>query len=305
MEKIPLGRSGLSSSRLIYGCMRICGDGTANALEKGSDALTAAWEAGFNHFDHANIYAGGACESLFGRWLKRHPGARADLIITSKCGIRFRGQPTPEAPARYDFSAGHIVEETEGSLQRLGVESLDMLLLHRPDYLFHPEEVAGALQKLHQSGKVKAFGVSNFRPSQVSLLAAASPQRIEAHQIQLNLHHIQPIEDGTLDQCLLEGCTPTFWCPLAGVAYPAWGNSFDKAIEDAIAAELHRQSEHYGEDATQIALAWLLKLPSLGAPIIGSTRPERIRASINALDIPYSREDWYRLLEARNGRKVP
>lgn len=265
----------------------------------------AAYEAGYMHFDHANIYGRGACESLHGELFKENPELRERTVLTTKCGIRFAGDPNPGDPARYDFRKEHIISEAEASLKRLGVEAVDVLLLHRPDYLFHPDEVASAFEELHQSGKVKHFGASNFRTSQISLLQSACPQPLLMHQVEINIHRIAALEDGTLDQCLEYGITPTAWCPLGGIAYPAWGNTFAPEDEERIAAELQLQSQKYGVEPWIVFLAWLLILPSGVGPIIGSTQPSRISAATLALNVPYSREDFYRLLEARNGKKVP
>lgn len=305
MKTISLGNSGLASSRLTYGCMRLVGDSSPEAKTRGMQALDAAIAAGYNHFDHADIYTDGACESLFGSWLKEHPGLREKLIITSKCGIRFAGKPLPESPARYDFSEAHILESVEGSLRRLGIDTLDILLLHRPDYLFHAEEVSRTLQKLHQSGKVRSFGVSNFSVSQLELLNGALPYPLVMHQVEINIHRLESLKDGTLDQCQRLGVTPQAWCPLGGVAYEAWGNTLSEEAKARLAKEFIRQSRHYGVPNTVIMLAWILKLPSAVVPVIGSTTPSRIAESTRALYLEYAHDDWYRLLEARNGHPVP
>ncbi len=305
MQDLTLGQSDISSSRLIYGCMRITGDGSDDARKHGREALLAAYEAGYTHFDHADIYGGGACEELHGELFKDEPGLREGTFLTSKCGIRGRNRPNEGDPGRYDFSKEYILAQVEGSLKRLGVETLDCLLLHRPDYLFHPEEVAEAFSELQSEGKVLHFGVSNFRPSQVSLLQSSITVPLIMHQVEINIHRIASLEDGVLDQCLEIGITPTAWCPLGGVVYKAWESKFTPEDEARIAAEFARQSAHYGVEPWQIMLAWLLILPSGVAPIIGSTTPERIEASVRALELEYSREDFYRLLEARNGRAVP
>jgi predicted oxidoreductase len=305
MESILLGTSSLRSSRLIYGCMRIAGDGTAESRARGRSALLAAYEAGYTHFDHANIYGAGECESIHGELMREESGLRERSLIASKCGIRLAGKPLPDDPSRYDFSREHILSEVEGSLRRLQTDRLDLLLLHRPDYLFHPDEVAEAFTKLREAGKVLYFGVSNFRASQVSLLQSRLDFPLVCHQLELNLHHIAPLENGLLDQCLEKAMTPTAWCPLGAVAYPAWGSSLTKEDEDRLANELKGQSVAYSAEPELIALAWILGLPSKVAPIIGSTTPERIRQAVEALGINYRREDFYRLLEARNGRRVP
>jgi predicted oxidoreductase len=302
MKKINFNNTQINSSRLIYGCMRISGENTSSDKAKGKLALRTALEAGYNHFDHADIYGGGHCESLFGEFLQEiqieSPNVRDQLIITSKAGIRFD-------PQRYDFSTDYLTSSVEQSLQRLNVDYLDMFLLHRPDYLFNAEEVADTFRQLKVSGKVKHFGVSNFSPSQVNLLQAALDEPLLVNQIEVNIHNINSLIDGTLDQCQQEKITPIAWCPLGGVAYPAWGNMFSPADEKRIEIELTRQSQQYNCMPWQLILAWLLKHPANICPIIGSTTPERIVAAKQALTIDYSHADWYRLLEARNGYPQP
>ena len=305
MQTISLGRSELKSSRLVYGCMRITGDNSPEARQKGMKAIEAAIDCGYNHFDHADIYAGGGSESLFGEFLKASPGLRQDLIITSKCGIRFAGQPQPDDPQRYDFSYQYIVNSVEDSLDRLGVDYLDVLLLHRPDYLFNAAEVATALESLVENGMVRHFGVSNFSPSQVRLLQSQCRTPLLMNQVEINIHNIDALLDGTLDQCQQKRITPQAWCPLGGVVYPAWGSTFSDEDDARIREEFDRQARHYETETWLIMLAWLLKHPAGIVPIIGSTTPSRIEAAVQSLAIDYSREDWYRLLEARNGRPVP
>ncbi|HCK99905.1 MAG TPA: aldo/keto reductase [Candidatus Marinimicrobia bacterium] len=305
MESLQIGKSNLKSSRLVYGCMRIVGDNSDESRRKGKEAVRTAYETGFTHFDQADIYGGGKCEELFGEVLSEIPGMRDKIIITSKCGIRGKGDPNPDDPARYDFSEQYILSSVDGILKRLNTDYLDILLLHRPDYLFRVEEVANAFETLHESGKVRYFGVSNFRPSQVSLLQKYCPMSIIANQVEINIHNINALLDGTLDQCQEMGIASQAWCPLGGVVYPAWGNTFTPDDEKRIKAEFDRQSAKYQTENWIIMLAWLLKHPAHIFPIIGTTNSSRIRASLKALEIDYSREDWYRLLEARNGQPVP
>lgn len=308
----------LISSRLIYGCMRIAGDNSPEDRIKGKLALRAALEAGYTHFDHADIYGGGECESLFGELLKElkekspceFDNLRQKLIITSKAGIRRAGYPESDCPQlpfsqRYDFSKQYLLDSVEGSLKRLNIDYLDMFLLHRPDYLMNVSEVAEAFDELKVSGKVKNFGVSNFKPSQLALLQSACSMPLLVNQVEINIHNIDAFENGTLDQCQQLGITPIAWCPLGGVVYPAWGNTFSRDDEQRISVEVAQQAEKYQVESWVLILAWLLKHPANICPIIGSTTPERIVAAKQALDINYSREDWYRLFEARNGTAVP
>ena len=305
MQQIRLGNSELYASRLGYGCMRIVGDGSVGDRRKGKRAINAAVDAGYTLFDHADIYADGACEELFGEFLKESPALREKIIIAGKCGIRFPGRPTDRDPARYDFSAKHLRDSVDGSLRRLAIDYLDLLLLHRPDYLMDVQEVASTFDALRSSGKVANFGVSNFSVSQVALLQSALSEPLLVNQLEINLHNIDAFDNGTLDQCRQLGMTPQAWCPVAGVVYQAWGNRFSEEDAARIEKEVGRQAAQYGTEPAQIGLAWLLRHPAGISPIVGSSTPERIAAATTALDINYSREDWYRLLEARNGRPVP
>lgn len=287
--------SSIRPSRLAYGCMRIEGDA-------GKRAVRTAVDAGYTLFDHADIYGGGTCETLFGEVLRESPGLREKILLQSKCAVRFADD---SSPARYDSSREHIIGSVNASLARLGVEQLDLFLLHRPDYLMQADEVAGAVAELKSSGKIAHFGVSNFSVSQVELLQSASDEPIVVNQVEINIHNVDALINGVLEQCQRLGITPQAWCPVAGVAYPAWGNTFSDEDTARIRAELAIQSEKYNTEDWLIALAWLLIHPAGISPLVGSTTPERITAATTALDIDYSREDWYRLLEARNGQSVP
>jgi len=304
MEKIPIGKSGLVSSRLVYGCMRISGDNSSADMEKGKRAVHAALEAGYTHFDHADVYGGGACETLFAEVLRELPNAREKLLITGKCGIRVQDDPHRGDPKRYDFSRQHILASVDGILRRLGVDYLDLLLLHRPDFLFDAHDVAGTFQRLQEAGKVRNFGVSNFRPGQLSMLQKFCSMPLVANQVEINIDNLDAFANGTLDQCQELNISPMAWCPLGGVVYPAWGSSLTEAQTVRIAAELALQAEKYDTEHWVVMLAWLLRHPAGILPIIGSTRPSRIRAAMQSLRLDYTAEDWYRLLQARNGHEV-
>lgn len=305
METTVLGNSGLASSRLVYGCMRISGDNSPADREKGKQAIRAAIDAGYTHFDHADIYGGGACETLFSEVLGEIPQRREELLITGKCGIRLPGDPNQGDPKRYDFSRRFLLDSVDAILQRLGVDYLDLFLLHRPDYLFGAREVAGTLEMLEESGKVRHFGVSNFRPSQLSLLQSYCPMPLLVNQVEVNIDNMGAFSDGTLDQCQEFNISPMAWCPLGGVVYPAWGSTLTEEQAARIQAELTRQAEKYQTEKWIVILAWLLKHPAGILPIVGTTQPSRIRAATKSLELDYSAADWYRLLEARNGEEVP
>jgi predicted oxidoreductase len=314
MKTIALGASSLHAGRLAYGCWRIAGtwngaEVTPEGRKLGRRAVLAAYEAGYTLFDHADIYCDGEAEKVFGQALKEVSGMRERVLIASKCGIRKPGEPKPDAPYRYDFSAAYIVRSCEDSLRRLGVETIDLYQLHRPDYLMNPEEVAGAFTALKQAGKVREFGVSNFHPSQLTALQRACPMRLLVNQVEISLAHQASLDDGTLDQCLAERITPMAWSPLAG------GQLADGATRLLPSQESYRTqkllpvldaiAKTRGTSRTVVALAWLLKHPSGIVPIVGSTDPARIRDAAGAVECELSREEWYRLLEAARGERLP
>jgi predicted oxidoreductase len=301
-------------SRLAYGCWRIAG--TWNPAEvapqsevQGRAAVIAAYEAGYTLFDHADIYCDGVPERIFGQVLKEIPGMRGQVLIASKCGIRRPGEPKPDAPYRYDFSAEHIVLSCEQSLRRLGVEFIDLYQLHRPDYLMDPEAVARAFDQLRRAGKVREFGVSNFRPSQLTALQKACPMRLMVHQVEISLGNLNCFEDGTLDQCLAETITPMAWSPLAGGQLGDGARRLLPSQEsyrfDKLLPVLDGIAGARGVSRTVAALAWLLKPPSRIVPIVGSTNPERIREAARTTELELTREEWYRLLEAARGQRLP
>ena len=313
MKTIFLGRSSLSSSRVAYGCWRIAGtwnsaEVTASAEATGQRAVVAAYEAGYTLFDHADIYCDGVAERIFGQVLKKVSGMRERILIATKCGIRKPGEPRPDSPYRYDFSGEHILASCEQSLRRLGVEAIDLYQLHRPDYLMNPEEIAAAFSKLKEQGKVREFGVSNFRPSQVTALQKACPMRLRVNQVEISLANLSCFEDGTLDQCLAENITPMAWSPLAGGQLGDGAKRLLPSQEgyriQPIAAALDLMAKDKGVSRTLLALAWLLKHPAGMTPIIGSTNPDNIREAAKAAEVDLSREDWYRLLGAARGEKL-
>lgn len=287
--------------RLVYGCMRLAERGEA----AGFAAIEAALSAGYRQFDHADIYAQGESEVLFGRFLAANPGLRQDMVVASKCGIRFAGDPEPTSPKRYDFSGEHIRRSVERSLKRLNTEYLDVLLLHRPDYLMDADLVAVTFDRLLSDGLVRRFGVSNFSVSQVELLQSRLGVPLCIHQFEINLRNIDALANGTLDQCQARNMTPQAWSPLAAVAHAGWGDALSAEADERLRRELDRQAKLYACRDWQLVLAWLLLHPAGIAPVLGSTNSQRIAAAADALAIDYQRDDWYRLLEARNGQPVP
>ena len=304
----------MKSSRLAYGCWRLAGamnpeEVTAEHRAAGQRAVMAAYEAGYTLFDNADIYGRGEAESILGQVLKKVSGMRDRVQIATKCGIRTAGDPQPDSPGRYDFSAEYILKACDQSLKRLGIETIDIYMLHRPDWLADPEEIAGAFSKLKEAGKVRYFGVSNFRPTLVTAVQVACPMPLVVHQVEISLAKLDAFTDGTLDQCLIEHITPMAWSPLGGGVI---GNGARRLLPhqkeyqpEKVLPALDAIAKERGSSRVAVALAWLLRHPSKIQPIIGSITPERIREAAKAADLELTREEWYRLLIAARGEPLP
>jgi len=307
VQSISLGKSSLTASRLAYGCWRLASN--KEDPQAGRRALEAAYEAGFTFFDHADIYGGGEAEKMMGAALKEIPGMRERVVILTKTGVRHGGHPNPDSPNRWDFSAEHILQSCEQSLKRMGIETIDVFMLHRPDFLADPQEIAEAFEKLKTAGKVRYFAVSNFRPSLVTALQSACSMPLILHQMEISLAKLDALTDGTLDQCLTETMTPMAWSPLAGGMIGGgakrllkWQQSYQP---EKFLADLEAVANARGVSRTVIALAWLMRHPSKIIPIVGSINPERIREATKAAEVELSREEWYRILNAARGEPLP
>jgi len=310
MNTLHIKNSGLAVSRMAYGCMRIAltWDKTKvdrPAIDRGIAMLETADAAGFTFYDHADIYCAGACEMIYGEALKKHPEWRKRHVVATKCGIRFGGDPNPSSPHRYDFSRDHILTSAEASLKRLNIETIDLYQLHRPDVLANPEEIAEAFEVLHRAGKVRYFGVSNFKPSQVRMLQAYCKVPLLVNQVEIHLLRLDPFEDGTLDQCLETGMTPLSWSPVAQGRLTEGHDPGPHPLTLQIHAELDKVAKEYGVGRAEVASAWLMAHPSNIIPIIGTTKPDRIKASLDAFKVQMDRETWYRLYVTARGQKLP
>jgi predicted oxidoreductase len=289
-----------------------------NAPELVIPAVSEALNQGINFFDHANVYGRGRCEELFAAVWKEFPGLRQKVIFQSKCGIRRIDDPTPGAPGRYDFSYAHIVQSVDASLRRLQTDYLDILLLHRPDPLVEPEEVARAFDELQKSGKVRHFGVSNHTGPQIDLLKRYVRQPLVANQLEVSVLHPTLIDAGvitnqdrptypvrgeeTLEYCRLHDMMVQAWSPLAG-------GRFGRDTADERVARVQKVVNELavakGVPAEAILVAWLLRHPAGMQVIVGTTRPERIRAASAGDGVELSREEWYRLFVAGRGAEMP
>jgi predicted oxidoreductase len=258
-----------------------------------------ALSLGVTSFDHADIYGGYQAEGLFGEALARSPGLRDRLQIVSKCGIRLVSPQRASHRAKcYDTSQAHVVASVEESLRALRTDRLDLLLIHRPDVLMDPHELARVFESLRAAGKVLHFGVSNHSPSQLALLHQFHP--LVAHQIELSPLQLASLHDGTLDQCFSLGLRPMAWSPLGG------GRLFNNDDPQALRVReaLAHLGERHGVSEATMAYAWILRHPSAPLPITGSGRIDGLRDAVTALDLRLSAEDWYGIWQASAGREI-
>jgi len=306
-------------SRLILGAMGFGprdDEDPAATLRRALAATDAAVEAGITVVDHADIYGGGRAESVFGAVLAERPGLRERLTLQTKCGITL---PSDGRGGRYDLSPRAICERTLGSLDRLGVDHVDMLLLHRPDPLIDPRRVAEALVALHDSGRVLRVGVSNMSGAQIAHLQASLPFPIVADQLELSLAKRDFVESGvlvnhpdaaavdfphgTLEHCVAHGVELQAWGALAQGRYSGRPpqSEADAATSELVAA----LAADHDVSREAVVLAWLLRHPAGIRPVIGTTDPIRIRACAEAESVELSGDDWYRLWVAARGRPLP
>ena len=300
MKKINIGNGKITNaSEISLGCMRL----TELSVSEASNLINTALEQGINFFDHADKYKDGKCEELFAEAVDMKPSVREKFIIQSKCGIR---------QGYFDFSKEHILNAVNGSLKRLKTDYLDVLLLHRPDALVEPEEVAEAFDILHSSGKVRYFGVSNQNPMQIELLKKYLNQAIIINQLQLSIMHTGMIDAGIsvnmkidssndrdgsiLDYCRLNDITIQPWSPFQ---YGFFEGVF---LDNDKFPELNKKIDEIAEKKdvpnTAIAIAWLLRHPAKMQPIVGTMNVKRLKDICKASEVELTRPEWYEIYRA-------
>ena len=290
----------INFSPVIIGTMRLGVWGEKLSLAAQERFIDQCLDLGINDFDHADIYGCYTTESEFGAILKRRKDLKNKVQITTKCGIKLICEERPTHKVKsYDSSANHILQSTENSLKELGIDQIDLLLLHRPDYLMNPSEIAVAFEQLKRAGKVKHFGVSNFSPSQFDLLNSYTP--LLTNQVEVSITHRNAFEDGTLDQCIKHKIQPTAWSPLGGGTI--FGETEDVNIL-AIQKVAKTLSEKYDAGIDQILLAWINKHPSRIVSVLGTSKIKRVEAALKALEITLTHEEWYELWQAAIGEEV-
>lgn len=305
MKTINVSNGKLTIPEIGLGCMRIAGLETEKAVR---ELVDTAMENGINFFDHADIYAGGGAEEIFGKAVE--PSLREKMILQSKCAIR--------PGICYDFSKEHILASVDQILKRLRTEYLDILLLHRPDTLMEPEEVAEAFEELEKAGKVRYFGVSNENSMQIELLNRYCENRILFNQLQFSIAHCDIIDSGinvnvhndaganrdgsVLEYCRLKGITIQAWSPFQYGMFEGVFLNNEKFPE--LNKEIDALAEKYQVTNNAIAIAWILRHPAKIQAIVGSTNKQRVADICRASDIKLTREEWYRLYLAA-GKQLP
>jgi predicted oxidoreductase len=325
MKILPIQQRGLRTSRLVLGCMPFGGGWKRDPITKedvlnAEKAVDAALAIGITMFDHADIYGMGKAEETFGAILKNRPDLREQIVIQSKCGIRL-GEGS--LPGRFDFSEEHILQSVDGSLRRLGIEYLDVLLLHRPDPLMEPDEVAGAFGQLKAAGKVRYFGVSNMSVAQIRFLQRALPDQLAVNQLEMSLAHLHWLDqgvhvnqaagvpvnfgEGLMEYCQMETIQLQAWGPLAQGRFSGRSGEAEPDNVRQTAALVGQMAVEKETTPEAIVLGWLMKHPALIQPVVGTTNPQRIRACEDAEQQAQrmTREEWYTLYVSARGNPMP
>lgn len=309
MKYVEFGADKQRASTIVIGLMRI-----ADMTTKEATALVeAGLEAGINFLDTADIYAGGKSEEILGSVFAENPGLREKVILQSKCGIRIDSDFT-----WFDFSRDYILKAVDGILARLKTDYLDSLLLHRPDALMEPDEIAEAFEKLYKAGKVKNFGVSNFNPIMMSMLGEAVEFPLVANQVQLSVAHTPMFDAGFQvnmhwDDGVMRDGGILEYCRMNNIIIQSWsslqygyfeGTFLGSEKYPKLNAVLNRLAEEKGVTAGAIALAWILRYPAKMQAVIGTTKPARVKESAAAADVALTKKEWYEIYLAA-GNKLP
>lgn len=296
MERVKLGE-GLELSRIVYGMWRL-GDDRDTSPARVQAKIEACLEQGITTIDQADIYGGYGAEALLGACLKAAPALRDRLEIVTKCGIVApMGRYADKRVKHYDTSANHIRASIDVSLRAMGIERIDLLLVHRPDPFMDHHETGAALDEVVRSGKVRAVGVSNFRPHDWTLLQSAMKSPLLTNQVELSLLAHEAFVNGDVAFLQERGIAPMAWSPLGG-------GRLVRETQGPLAELLAGLGEKFGVDAGAVAVAWLLAHPARILPVLGTNDPARIARIADALTVPMGRETWFELYTAALGREV-
>jgi predicted oxidoreductase len=301
MRQTSLSKKSIEFSPYLVGTMRLGKWGENFNTNQWIDFIEKSLALGLRDFDHADIYGDYSTEADFGEVLKEKPHLRDDMQITTKCGIKMPAGNRPDYKIKsYDSGEKHIMGSVENSLKQLKTDYIDVLLLHRPDFLMNPHEIAEVFEKLKDEGKVKYFGVSNFTTSQFEMLDKVLP--LVTHQIEASLSHLDPFENGILDQLLMKNIRPTAWSPLGGGHFMHKGNSNAVQKQDEIFRKL---SEKYELNNAQLMLLFLKRHPSGIIPVLGTSKTDRLEEALKVDSKMMEKEDWYALYSAAKGEELP
>jgi predicted oxidoreductase len=306
LKYINIANTDLKVSNIIMGNMRL----PQLSLSEAENLIRTAMDEGINFFDHADIYGKGKSEEIFSEAIQMNPSIREKMIIQSKCGIR---------SGFFDFSKEYIISSVDGILKRLNTEYLDILLLHRPDPLMDPAEVAEAFEELHSNGKVKYFGVSNHNPAQIELLQKYIPYKLVVNQLQFSIAHTPMIDSGialnmNIDQSINRDSSVLEYCRLHDITMQAWSPYQHGFFEGSFLGDVEKYpelnqvidtiAEKYGVTNTAIATAWITRHPANIQVVLGTTKVERMKDACKGSDIRLTREEWYSIYKAA-GNIVP
>ncbi len=286
-----------SFSKIIAGTMTWGRWGRQLSKIKKIELMNHCLSEGITTFDHADIYGGYTNEADFGEAFAESHIARENIQLISKCGIQYVCEARDNKIKHYYYSKDYIVWSAEASLRNLKTDYLDFFLLHRPSPLMHPEDIAEAISQLKKAGKIKAFGVSNFTPSQIKMLETMIT--VEGNQVEFSLTADKVMYDGTFDDVIANKRMAMAWSPL-GVYFKEETES-TKRIKEV----MKTMTKKYEATEDQLLLAWILMHPALIHPVVGTTNKNRLSAAVGAMKIDLQLEDWFTLLEANQGHKVP
>ncbi len=299
MERIKLSEQ-VDISQIVHGMWRLTEWNYNN--QQIVRFVEECLEMGIDTFDHADIYGGYTCETLFGNALASNPSLNAKLKVITKCGIKLLSPNRPSHQLHhYDTSYDHIIWSAENSLKQLKRDNVDVLLIHRPDPYMNPAEVARAFTKLREEGKVKEFGVSNFLPSQFNTLQSYLDFSLVTNQVEISVACLDQFENGTIDQCLEKRFPPMAWSPLAG------GSVFTAETHRFLTIKnvLHKIGKQLDISIDQVMYAWLLNHPANIIPIVGSGKIDRVKKAVDSLGVTLSTQQWFEVWIASQGKNVP
>lgn len=303
MRRIPLANA-TTLSQIVYGAWRLA-DATDTRVDANLARIDTCLAQGITSFDHADLYGDYRCETLFGDAIRARPALRDQIEIVTKTDIMLRSAQWPNTRVKhYDTRPAHVRASVERSLQRLGVDTLTLLLIHRPDPLCDAGALGACLDSLIDSGKVRGVGVSNFMPWDVDLLQSRMRHRLQANQIELGLLQTAPLTNGQLAHAQQHGLAVMAWSPLGGGRLHTQVQQAGTAAA-RLAPKLAELAQASGTDSTAVAVAWLLHHPAQVLPVMGSNQPERMARFAEALQVPMDRQTWYELYELAQGHEVP